>query len=227
MKRFFLTVMLSIIGVGSALAADFSQPAPPPPEALPATVAVYNWGGIYFGLNGGWAFGASNWTGGAASSGSFDTSGAVFGGTAGANFQAEEFVFGVETDFDYAPVNGNGPGGFCLNCQTSSTWLGTTRVRAGYAADRILFYGTAGGAYGDVRASAFNTTNSSTEFGWTAGAGVETAITDNWTGRIEYLYVNLSRGSCTSACGSPPAAAQSIIFDESMVRVGIDYKFRP
>ncbi len=96
MKRFFLTVILSIIGAGSALAADFPQPAPPPPEEpayLPTTVPVYNWGGIYFGLNGGWAFGASNWTGGAATSGSFDTSGAVFGGTAGVNVQAEQFVF--------------------------------------------------------------------------------------------------------------------------------------
>ena len=229
MKRILITAMLSIAAAGGALAADLPQPAPPPqaPVAYIPTVApVYNWGGIYVGINGGYAFGNSDWTGGAVSSGNFSTSGGIVGGTLGANFQTDAFVFGLETDIDYAPIKGNGPGSFCINCQTSSTWLGTTRVRVGYAADRVLFYGTAGGAYGDVTASAFNTTNSSTEFGWTAGAGVEAAFADNWTARVEYLFVDLSHGSCSSACGAPTFPAQSVSFDESLIRAGVDFKFR-
>jgi outer membrane immunogenic protein len=229
MKRIFIAVIVVIVAVGRALAADLPQPMPPPPQApvayIPATVPVYNWAGVYFGLNGGYAFGSSNWTGGAASSGSFDTSGFVVGGTAGVNFQTDQFVFGLETDLDYAPVSGDGPASFCINCKTSSTWLGTTRARAGYAADRILFYGTVGGAYGNIQASAFNTTNTSTEFGWTAGAGVEAAFSDSWTARIEYLFVDLRSGSCTSACGAPPN--QTVSFDENMFRAGVDFKFRP
>jgi outer membrane immunogenic protein len=230
MKRISIAVVVLVVAVSGALAADLPQaPPPPPPEApaayIPATVPVYNWGGIYFGLNGGYGFGNSDWTGGAVSSGDFSTSGFLVGGTVGVNFQMDQFVLGAETDLDYAPITGDGPSTFCQNCQTSSTWLGTTRVRAGFAADRVLFYGTAGAAYGNVQASAFDTTNTSTEIGWTAGAGVEAAFTDNWTARIEYLFVDLRSGSCTSACGSPPT--QAVSFDENLIRAGIDFKFRP
>jgi outer membrane immunogenic protein len=226
MKRILISMMLSIASAGYALAADLPQPPPQAPVAyVPVMVPVYNWAGIYIGVNGGYGFGNSDWTGGATSSGNFDINGFLIGGTVGVNFQWDAFVLGAETDLDYAPVSGNGPNTFCINCQTSSTWLGTTRVRAGYAADRVLFYGTAGVAYGDVVASAFNTTNSSTEVGWTAGAGVEAAFTDNWTARLEYLYVDLSQGSCTTACGGSPA--QSVSFQENLLRGGLDFKFRP
>jgi outer membrane immunogenic protein len=230
MKRILFTVMLSMLVASRALAADLPQPLPlppPPPQAvyIPTTIPVYNWGGIYVGLNGGYAFGKSDWTGGAASSGDFDTTGPVVGGTLGANLQFERLVFGVETDLDYAPIKGAGPGRFCISCQTAGSWLGTTRVRAGFAADRVLFYGTAGVAYGNVGASANGVSNSNTEIGWTAGAGMEAALSDNWTARLEYLYVDLSNGSCTTACGAPPI--QSISFSESLVRVGVDFKFRP
>ena len=225
MKRISIAVMVLVVAVGRTLAADLSPPLQTPAAYIPAVAPVYNWGGIYFGLNGGYAFGTSDWTGGAVPSGDFNTSGFVVGGTAGANLQMDQFVFGVETDLDYAPISGNGPSTFCVNCQTSSTWLGTTRARAGFAADRVLFYGTAGAAYGNVRASASGITNSSTEIGWTAGAGVEAAFTDNWTARIEYLFVDLSNGSCTSACGSPPT--QSVSFNENLIRAGVDFKFRP
>jgi outer membrane immunogenic protein len=228
MNRIFVTAMLSIVAAGSALAADLPQPAPPPPQApamyVPTVAPAYNWGGIYLGLNGGYGFGNSDWTGGVVSSGSFSTSGFVVGGTLGFNYQWSALVLGAETDLDFTDISGNGPGSFCQNCQTSNDWLGTTRARIGFAADRVLFYGTAGAAYGDVKASAFNTSNSSTEVGWTAGAGVEAAFADNWTARIEYLYVDLSSGSCTSACGAPPT--QAVSFTQNLIRAGVDFKFR-
>jgi outer membrane immunogenic protein len=230
MKRTLITVILFIVTVCPAPAADLLK-APPPPQApvayLPTTTPVYNWGGVYVGINGGYGSGNSDWTGGIANSGSFDTRGFVLGGTAGLNVQWEAFVFGVETDFDYAPFSGNGPSAFCANCSTATSWLGTTRVRAGYAADRILIYGTTGLAYGDIQANANSITNSSARMGWTAGAGIEDAFADNWTARIEYLFVSLQNGSCTTACGSPLAATQSVSLTENLIRAGVDYKFRP
>ncbi len=110
-------------------------------------------------------------------------------------------------------------------CETSSTWLGTARGRIGYAWNRVLFYGTAGAAYGNIDSTAFATTNSSTEVGWTAGAGIEGAIADNWTAKVEYLYADLGHGSCTTACGSPPFATQSVSLKDNLVRVGINYIF--
>lgn len=234
MKRVLIAVILLMTAATTALAADLPQPMSPPqaPVAYIPTVApVYNWGGIYVGINGGYGFGSSEWTGGGLSTGDFNTSGGLIGGTLGANFQTDAFVFGLETDLDWTGISGSvaggcsqpGPPAAFSSCETSNDWLGTVRGRVGYAADRVLFYGTAGGAYGDVKATAFGVTNTETEFGWTAGAGVEAAFADNWTARVEYLYVDLGNASCGSACGGAPV---SVSFTQSLVRAGVDFKFR-
>ena len=147
------------------------------------TSPVVNWTGIYLGLNGGFSFGGSNWTdsvtGG--SSGNFGTSGFVFGGTVGANYQVGSLVFGVEADGDWADASGFGTftaSALCTGaCFTTSSWLSTVRGRAGYAFDRFLVYGTGGAAFGNVRANFSNDpVTSSIEAGWTVGAGVEVAF---------------------------------------------------
>ncbi len=85
-----------------------------------------------------------------------------------------------------------------MGCTTQSDWLATVRGRAGYAFDRILIYGTGGGAFGNVQAGtvAGGLFQSATQIGWTGGAGVEFAFTPNLTGKIEYLYVDLGNMSC-------------------------------
>ncbi len=219
---------LTLVVSAPAWAADLPQPAPPPPQApaayIPTVAPVYNWGGIYLGLNGGYGFGSSEWSGAGLNTQSFNTSGGVVGGTLGANFQSDAFVFGLETDLDWTGITGSTT---CVavnpTCTTSNDWLGTTRVRVGYAADRVLFYGTGGAAYGNVQANVNGVTSSSTKAGWTAGAGVEAAFADNWTARLEYLYVDLSKASCGTACGGAPI---NVTFTQNLVRAGIDYKFR-
>ena len=75
---------------------------------------------------------------------------------------------------------------------------------------RVLLYVTGGLAYGGLKttgALAGVTANlspgrvvgSSTEtrVGWTVGAGVEGMITQNWTAKLEYLYMDL--GSVSTA----------------------------
>ena len=228
MNRIFISAVFTLVGAANALAADLPQAPPPqaPVAYIPVVAPVYNWGGIYVGINGGYGFGKSEWTGGGLSTGDFNTSGFVVGGTLGFNYQVDAFVFGAETDIDYTGIQGKS--GACTvllaTCQTSNDWLGTTRGRLGYAADRVLFYGTAGAAYGNVQATVNGVSNSNTEFGWTAGAGIEAAFTDNWTARLEYLYVDLSKASCGSACGGAPV---SVSFADNIVRAGIDFKFRP
>jgi len=140
--------------------------------------------------------------------GSLSDNGGVVGGTLGANFQSGAFVFGVEGDWDYSAINTGTTSSICTfsgNCQTGNNWLATARGRAGYAADRVLLYATAGGAFANVQTNFNGTTTSHTQSGWTAGAGIEWAFADNWTAKVEYLYVNLGNGSVT--CVSPTCLA--------------------
>jgi outer membrane immunogenic protein len=249
MKRLLVTALASIAGAGTALAADLPQPAPPPPRA-PAvyTAPAYNWAGFYIGVNGGYGFGSSTWSDPldpAGSSGSFHTNGGIAGGTVGVNFQSSQFVFGIEGDFDWQGLKGTSGSAFCTgvntaagvtgaSCQTQSDWIGTLRARAGFAADRVLFYATGGGVGADVQAGLSSLTNQSkSKFGWTAGAGIEGAFAENWTAKIEYLYADLGTTTCNSAgnCGfdgkttGSPAANDSVKFTESLIRAGVNYKF--
>ena len=101
---------------------------------------------------------------------------------------------------------------------------GTARGRIGYAFDRFLPYITGGGAFGDVKGSLLGAGDfKQTKAGWTAGAGVEYAFIDNWSAKIEYLYVDLGKTTCDATCssGNPMTAT----FTSKVVRGGLNYKF--
>ena len=136
-------------------------------------------------------------------------SGFIGGGQAGYNWQTGAFVLGIVTDFDgttlsknfnfsSSPFTGVGPhfNGDTLNvnAKASLDWFGTTRAKVGFVVtpdNRLQIYGTGGVAYGggsshfnvyDSRYNAYwSGSPSSTRVGWTVGAGVEYAITNNVT----------------------------------------------
>jgi outer membrane immunogenic protein len=253
MKRLVMAGALAFVAVGQALASDLPPPSPIPPSPrapaayIPPITQIYNWGGIYFGFNLGYGFGNSTWSdpanfSGLGTTGSFNLKGFLIGPTIGANFQVDSFVFGAEADFDGSWIDGKKSSPFCANvgfgagaqCETKNFWFSTLRGRFGYAADRVLFYGTAGGAIGDVSAGVSSGSGSpfqrSTKGGWTAGAGVEAALGENLTARIEYLYLKLQNATCNtaSACGVDAGAIapnDTVKFSTSIVRLGINYKF--
>ena len=198
MKWILIAATMMLAAGGRAFAADFPQPSltSPPP-------AIYNWTGFYIGINAGYGTGNSNWTDGPLESTNFfPISGFLAGGTVGANYQIGQYVFGIEGDGGWTNLRGNS-GSTCggiaavvpppVSCQTQSDWLGTVRGRVGYAFDRILVYGTAGAAFGNVQTGLNppSTFDSTTEAGWTAGVGVELAFAPNWTAKVEYLFVDL------------------------------------
>jgi outer membrane immunogenic protein len=232
-RTFIAAAVLVAAGYGHAVAADLPVPSIPPP--LP----VYNWSGFYLGINGGFGTGASNWSDGpVGTTGSFAISGFLIGGTLGANYQIGEYVFGIEGDGGWTNLRGNS-GSTCgaiaavvpppASCQTQSQWLATVRGRAGYAFDRILLYGTAGAAFGNVQTGLNppSTFDSSTEAGWTVGAGLEVAFAPNWTAKAEYLFVDLPNATCTTIGNCGGAAGSIVSFNESIIRAGVNFKFGP
>jgi outer membrane immunogenic protein len=157
---------------------------------------------------------------------------------AGYNWQSGNWVIGAETDIQWS---GQRNGNTCINAciggafgviDTALTWFGTTRARVGYANGSVLNYYTGGVAYGGVRttiteavggpAGAITFSNSRT--GWTLGSGVEASLGGNWTGKIEYLYVNLGKTSAAFTL-SGNANTFSTEHRNHIFRAGLNYQF--
>jgi outer membrane immunogenic protein len=206
----------------AAIAADLPRGMP---ARVPATYVPvgYNWTGFYLGINGGYAWGSSRWSGFGANA---NPSGGMIGGTAGYNWQAlgSPWVFGLEGDIDWTDIKGTFVNAICpAGCQTKNTWQATVRGRVGYAWDRVMPYITGGLALGDVQASqpGFAGVNN-TKAGWTVGAGVEAAVAANWTAKVEYLHVDLGNTNCGAAgCVLPSRVG----FHAEEVRAGLNYRF--
>src|SRR5450631_4015490 len=177
MKKILLAgVALVVLGAASASAADIQRREAMPAKAPPYIAPVYNWTGLYIGISGGGAFGHSDF-GPPFSSGSFNTSGGLVGGTLGYNYQMGQVVLGLEGDGSWSNIRGSGT---CLagtiTCGVRNNWLGTARARLGLAVDRFMPYVTGGAAFGDIKTSAAGFADSTTKTGWTAGCGIEAKI---------------------------------------------------
>ena len=220
MKKTILGAALLAALAGPAFAADM----PPRPYAkAPAYTApalVYNWTGFYIGINGGGGWGTSRWD----STGDFDLSGGLVGGTVGYNWQTGALVFGLEGDIDWSNIKGRTSVLCPAGCETRNSWLGTARGRLGFAADRFMPYVTGGLAFGDIQARVpFLPGRTDTNTGWTVGGGVEYAFANNWTAKAEYLYVDLGKINCGIACGA--LTTDDVTFKTHIVRGGLNFRF--
>ena len=197
---------LAAVGwTASAEAADlnYGQRAP---YTVNQPLNAYSWAGPYLGGNLGYEWGS-------VSNNPAKPSGFVGGVQAGYNFQNGPWVFGVEGDIQAAGADDTfAPWKF------SNPWFGTLRGRAGYAFSNVLFYGTAGLAFGELRAQTFGWTESHTSAGWTIGAGAEVMFAPNWSAKLEYLYIDLSTSQFA-------ITGVSNGYSASVVRAGVNYHF--
>ncbi len=209
--------LLALATAGAARSADLS--VAPLYKTPPRVAVLNNWSGPYIGVNGGGAWGTSNWT----TVGNFKVKGGEVGGTLGYNWQMGQAVLGLEGDFDWQSVKGTGTSVMCrLGCTTKEDFLGTVRGRAGWSIDRFMPYVTGGAAIGDIKATAPGFRGmTQTRVGWTAGAGVEFNLTTSWTAKAEYLHVDLGKMNCGLNCGV--VANNSVSLREDLVRGGINY----
>ena len=188
---------------GSAMAADMQRPTYYAPTAAPV---AYSWIGPYAGLNLGYQWGTVTNSG-------TDPSGVFGGGQVGYNWQTGRWVYGVETDLQLSGADDTGGG-----VQFETPWWGTTRGRVGYTWNAFLFYGTLGIGYGDVKAQTAGLSETKTQFGWTAGAGVEVGLNRAWSAKVEYLYVDLGDRNYA-------LTGTSNSFWSNMLRLGVNYHF--
>ena len=132
--------------------------------------------------------------------------------------------------------------GTSLTVDQHLEWFGTVRGRAGIlATPRVLLYATGGLAYGSFKTTgAFAgvtpagiavgsvASTSDTRLGWTVGAGIEGKITNNWSAKLEYLYMDFDSfraGSFTLLPGSAIGGNVDSHFRDHVLRAGINYTF--
>jgi outer membrane immunogenic protein len=240
MKR--VLVAAALIGTAaSAQAADLARKAPilkAPP------MVVYDWTGFYIGVNGGISV-ARDRTSLLTPIPSGEQSvlspfGGIGGGQIGYNWQlTSPWLLGIESDIQ---ASGETTNRTCLlscsallsnNLTQKIDWFGTTRARVGLVDGPVLAYFTGGVAYGHFSTTVTETTggvpaggvtSGTTQFGWTYGSGVEAALGGNWTGKIEYLYVDLGTRNTLFANAIGTQWLQTRIHD-NIFRAGVNYRF--
>jgi outer membrane immunogenic protein len=134
-----------------------------------------------------------------------------------------------------------GTGGAALSAGSQIDYLGTVRLRAGYACPNdFLMYATGGFAYGGVK-SRFNIdvgsgmsslfsaadSKSTSRTGWTVGAGAEYPVTDRVTFKAEYLYADLGKHTLIdtpfAVLGGTGNINVGVKTTAHIVRVGFNY----
>ena len=250
MRKSCIAVLCFFAFAGSAVAGDGYGPQ-------------YRWTGLYGGAHIGYASG--DWTVDLTHSsgaihyndhfvpphGSLKGADGWIGGLqTGYNYQMGAVVVGLEADVSWTGIEGEGR--FTTVAPNFTTWdiksnldvYGTVRGRAGVTSGSMLFYGTAGLAWGITDTSqATNwfapappdvggrTSGKTTHLGYAVGAGVEWMFAKNWTVKAEYLYVDLAKenyalNGTTKPGGTVPYTETfATDLDFHSVRLGVNYKF--
>ena len=217
----------SSIGVAAVAAAAL---AAPPLAAQQASNS--KWQGFYAGLNAGglWqttntsitennTFGGFNGQGG----------GFIGGAQAGYNYLVGPVLLGGEVDFQGSTLTqsiSGGAGPSLIGATSAIPWFSTFRGRAGYPLGSFMPYVTGGAVWGHQSLSGFDSISgpfsaSNNFWTWTVGGGVESKLTDQWSAKLEYLYM----GTPDTPLSTPATTSINEHSVGNLLRVGLNYKF--
>jgi outer membrane immunogenic protein len=247
MKRLAIALLaVTGLSVGSgqiASAADLPVKAPP----MVAAPLPWSWTGFYVGghLGGGW--GSKDWSNACDAGDCFDlapasgkVNGFLGGFQAGYNYQIGWVVVGIEGDFSFADVSGSytcfadlPPAG---SCTSKADWFGTLTGRIGGTVDHALLYVKGGAAWVHDKytdncpacgpyENAASFTGDQTKLGWTVGAGVEYAFTRNWSGKVEYDYMDFGTTNVSMISSTNDPYTVDILQRIHVVKAGVNYRF--
>jgi outer membrane immunogenic protein len=207
MKKLAITAALVALSSISASAADLGTR---PYTKAPVMDPAYDWSGFYIGANAGYGWarnqhdgllpGGGFWTAkvGVARTQTIDPRGAVYGGQIGYNWQAANWVFGLEGQFNGADLKRTDISIFYPDTDRLSSKIdsfATVTARLGYAFNNWLPYIKGGYAAAHLETKNFDISNdyldhSTWRSGYVVGAGLEYALAANWILGVEYNYMD-------------------------------------
>lgn len=215
MTKYLLGLLVALGIATSASAADL----PSRTYAPVAPVAPFTWTGAFLGVNAGYNWNQFNY----GVLGGETLSGATIGLQGGYNYQfSNGIVGGIVADVSYGNLSTPSNSTFgAIGGSTTVDWSGTVRGRVGYAMNNWMPYVTGGLLWDTVSTEAVGLGSASnTRYGYTVGAGIEYAMTQNWTINGEYLYGHVNASN--SAFGPVILPVKQ---DINTVRMGLNYKF--
>ncbi|MEL6297148.1 MAG: outer membrane protein [Pseudomonadota bacterium] len=223
-----------------ASAADFGGRFERSFKDDPIPPAAFSWTGFYFGGHLGYGSGDSTTSG--ESPGAFDGNpdavstdpDGIFGGVQlGYNYQSGSFVVGIEADVGYLGIDDAAEvddEGFADHEYGA---YGVLALRLGIASNRALFYAKGGLALAEIDTKAGDllaaggpdesdlTSFDETYVGYAIGGGIEYAVTDRWTLKAEYLYMDFGSEDSTNDDGNDFSTDHEL----HTAKVGLNYKF--
>lgn len=191
-----------------------------------ATAQDRDWTGFYIGGVAGGVFSKSDIEFDVFSPVSMNVNGGALGATAGYNWDAGRFVYGVEADASFTNANDVSGGN-----EAELNSLLTLRARMGVKAGETLIYGTAGLAAAQVEFQSQvgmdgdPSRNSGFRFGGVGGIGAEFALTDNLSLKTEGLIFSIAGVDGVGDNGKGTAYNAEYQPVGATVRTGINLKF--
>jgi outer membrane immunogenic protein len=219
MKKLLLGTigLVALAFTGPAVAADL----PPAYSKAPPTMmpALYDWSGLYIGINGGGGWAHKCWSLATTSAnvlltppapeGCHDATGGTVGGQFGYRLQSDSWVFGVETQGNWASFKGSntnlfiGPPAVTDNTRVDGFMTFTGQV--GYSWNTVLGYVKGGGAVVSDRFATYSIPGNllvdrvgDTRWGGVVGAGLEYSFAPNWSAAVEYNHMFMGTKSVTA-----------------------------
>ncbi len=229
---------ITMVAAAPASAADMAVKAPPP-APLPV---IYNWSGFYIGANGGWGqsrncldfvFVAGQFS----ADGCRERDGGLVGGQIGYRWQANQWVFGVEAQGDWADLSNTRVSLLdpTLSTTAKTDAIGLFTGQIGYAWNAALFYVKGGAAVTRNRFDIFDTPTgiglvsaSATRWGGTVGVGFEYGFAPNWSFGAEYDHLWMGDANNSFTVVDPRLVGilnNRITQDVDMVTLRINYRF--
>ena len=247
MKTLLSAALIVAAATVSANAADMSMSY----KAAPVAQSVYNWTGFYLGGTAGGGIANSehldrdSLNDGAVGDTKFQEGFGMVGLTAGYNYQFGHSVIGVEGDYNFSNVdkvqdvfNSVIPGS---TTRFQMDQFATLRARAGIALDQTFIYATGGLAFAHIQ----NTTTfvsggpfaqaqeDKWKTGLAIGAGVEFALTQNWSLKGEYVLMQFANSNApvneisiiSNTCGNATPCRMNYSESVQLARIGVNYRF--
>ncbi len=232
-------VTAALVTMGSAHAADLLVDNAA--DASPAASSI-DWSGAYIGAHAGYVSATATGEEGDLFDETIDLTGWNGGVYGGVNVVNGNILFGVEGDVgtgtvegtaDFTSIEGSGVDG---SLTANIDWNAHLRGRLGVVADQMLFYVSGGLAVASTSAVASldapvdDITSSALHTGYTVGAGIEVALTDNITLRGEYLYDDYGSQSYEYDLTDLPDPYDVVVTNDvgltaQTVRVGLSFSF--